>query len=100
MTATQIDNAYDDLLSSIDREFRRLEQKIAEQKMKEEQERLKTIQVNICVSIFFFPMIIFRLNLKVKKVENFKKINNLKKKKKNFDSKNYFVIDDYFLIYI
>ncbi|CAF0722947.1 unnamed protein product [Adineta ricciae] len=44
MTATQIDDAYNDLVSSIDREFRRLNQTLAEQEMKEEAERLKKIQ--------------------------------------------------------
>ncbi|CAF3308813.1 unnamed protein product [Rotaria socialis] len=44
MTATQIDNAYNDLVASIDREFRRLKQVAAEQEMKDEQERLKKIQ--------------------------------------------------------
>ena len=45
MTATQIDNAYSELVSSIDREFRRLKQVLAEQEIKEEEERLKKIQV-------------------------------------------------------
>jgi len=45
MTATQIDDTYNELVSSIDREFRRLKQALAEQEMKEEAERLKTIQV-------------------------------------------------------
>ncbi|CAF0892583.1 unnamed protein product [Rotaria sp. Silwood1] len=44
MTATQIDDAYNDLVSSIDRELRRLKQALAEQEMKDEQERLKRIQ--------------------------------------------------------
>ncbi|CAF4380876.1 unnamed protein product, partial [Rotaria sp. Silwood2] len=44
MTSTQIDDAYNDLVSSIDREFRRLKQALVEQEMKAEQERLKTIQ--------------------------------------------------------
>ncbi|CAF1657741.1 unnamed protein product [Rotaria magnacalcarata] len=44
MTATQIDNAYNDLVASIDREFRRLKQVVAEQKMKDEQDELKRIQ--------------------------------------------------------
>jgi hypothetical protein len=47
MTATQIDNAYNDLVSSIDREFRRLKQVLAEQEIKAEEERLKKIQVKI-----------------------------------------------------
>lgn len=47
MTATQIDDAYNDLFSSIDRESRRLKQMVAEQHMKDEGERLKTIQVRI-----------------------------------------------------
>ena len=45
MTATQIDTNYNDLVSSIDREFRRLKQVLAEQEIKEEEERLKKIQV-------------------------------------------------------
>jgi hypothetical protein len=45
MTSTQIDNTYNDLVSSIDREFRRLKQVLAEQEIKEEEERLKKIQV-------------------------------------------------------
>jgi len=45
MTATQIDSAYNDLVSSIDRESRRLKQALAEQEMKDEGERLKKIQV-------------------------------------------------------
>jgi myosin-6 len=44
MTATQIDTAYNDLVSSIDRESRRLKQVLAEQQMKDEEERLKKIQ--------------------------------------------------------
>ena len=47
MTATQIENTYNDLVSSIDREFRRLKQVLAEQEIKEEEERLKKIQVKI-----------------------------------------------------
>ena len=53
MTSTQIDNAYNELVSSIDRESRRLRQALAEQQMKEEEERLKTIQVLI-FNLFFF----------------------------------------------
>jgi hypothetical protein len=45
MTSTQIENTYNDLVSSIDREFRRLKQVLAEQEIKEEEERLKKIQV-------------------------------------------------------
>ncbi len=45
MTATQIDSAYNELMSSIDRESRRLRQTLAEQEMKQEEERLKRIQV-------------------------------------------------------
>jgi hypothetical protein len=45
MTSTQIDNTYNDLVSSIDREFRRLKQALAEQEIKEEADRLKKIQV-------------------------------------------------------
>jgi len=47
MTATQIDNTYNELVSSIDRQFRRLRQTLAEQEMKDEEERLKAIQVRI-----------------------------------------------------
>lgn len=47
MTAKDIENAYDDLVSSIDREFRRLQQALAEQEMKDEHERLKKIQVKM-----------------------------------------------------
>lgn len=46
MTSMQIDNTYNDLVSSIDREFRRLKQVLAEQEIKEEEERLKKIQVS------------------------------------------------------
>jgi hypothetical protein len=53
MTATQIDNAYNDLVSSIDREFRRLKQTLAEQEMKDEAERLKKIQVKRLISLLF-----------------------------------------------
>jgi hypothetical protein len=45
MTATQIEDAYNELMSSIDREFRRLKQVLAEQEMKDEEERLKKIEV-------------------------------------------------------
>jgi hypothetical protein len=45
MTATQIETAYNELVSSIDRESRRLKQVLAEQQMKDEEARLKTIQV-------------------------------------------------------
>ncbi len=56
MTATQIDNAYNDLVSSIDREFRRLKQTLAEQEMKDEAERLKKIQVKRLISLLFCPI--------------------------------------------
>ena len=46
MTATQIETGYNELVSSIDRESRRLKQVLAEQQMKDEEERLKKIQVN------------------------------------------------------
>jgi len=45
MSSTQIDNTYNDLVTAIDREFRRLKQVLAEQEIKEEEERLKKIQV-------------------------------------------------------
>lgn len=45
MNAANIDNAYNDLVSSIDREFLRLKQVLAEQQIKEEEERLKKLQV-------------------------------------------------------
>lgn len=45
MTGTQIDEAYNQLFSSIDREMRRLKQVLTEQQMKSEGERLKKIQV-------------------------------------------------------
>jgi CHASE3 domain sensor protein len=55
MTATQIDDTYNELVSSIDRQFRRLRQTLAEQEMKDEEERLKAIQVRIrLISRFFF----------------------------------------------
>jgi len=55
MTATQIDNTYNELVSSIDRQFRRLRQTLAEQEMKDEEERLKMIQVRIkLISRIFF----------------------------------------------
>ena len=44
MTAGDIDEAYNGLVSSIDRESRRLKQILAEQQMKDEEERLKKIQ--------------------------------------------------------
>ncbi|CAF1109907.1 unnamed protein product [Adineta steineri] len=44
ITPSEIDDAYNELVSSIDREFRRLKQVLAEQEMKEEAERLKKIQ--------------------------------------------------------
>lgn len=52
MTSMQIDNAYNDLVSSIDREFRRLKQVLAEQEIKEEEERLKKIQVGLAPILF------------------------------------------------
>lgn len=45
MTGTQIETSYNDLFSSIDRETRRLKQILVEQQMKDEEERLKKIQV-------------------------------------------------------
>ncbi|CAF1034350.1 unnamed protein product [Rotaria sordida] len=47
VNSTHIDNAYNDLVSSIDREFRRLKQVLAEQEIKEEEERLKKIQMEL-----------------------------------------------------
>ncbi|CAF3259292.1 unnamed protein product [Rotaria socialis] len=47
MKVANIDNAYNDLASSIDREFKRLKQVAAEQDIKEEAERLKKIQVEL-----------------------------------------------------
>ncbi|CAF4984142.1 unnamed protein product, partial [Rotaria sp. Silwood1] len=47
MNSTHIDNAYNDLVSSIDREFRRLKQVLAEQEIKEEEARLKKIQTEL-----------------------------------------------------
>lgn len=64
MTAIDIDNAYDELVSSIDRESRRLKQVLAEQEMKDEAERLKKIQVRRKLRVIkmknmmFFLMII------------------------------------------
>lgn len=52
MTADQIDDSYNGLVSSIDREFRRLKQALAEQEMKEEAERLKKIQVAIRLYLY------------------------------------------------
>jgi len=46
MRAVDIEQAYNDVLGSIDREFRRLKQTIAEQNMKDEEQRLKKIQVD------------------------------------------------------
>ncbi len=60
MTSTQIDNTYNDLVSSIDREFRRLKQVLAEQEIKEEEERLKKIQVKMKNS-FSKTKILFQL---------------------------------------
>lgn len=45
MRGVDIENAYNELVSSIDRESRRLKQILAEQQMKDEAERLKSIQV-------------------------------------------------------
>ncbi|CAF2121889.1 unnamed protein product [Rotaria magnacalcarata] len=44
MTATQVEDAYNELVSFIDREFRRLKPALSEQGMKNEQERLKRIE--------------------------------------------------------
>jgi hypothetical protein len=54
MTATQIEDAYNELMSSIDREFRRLKQVLAEQEMKDEEERLKKIEVRKNKYFFWF----------------------------------------------
>jgi len=89
MTATQIETAYNELMSSIDRESRRLRQTLAEQEMKDEEERLKKIQVKhkrISIRQLYR---IFRMNLNEKKQKKLMKINNLNKKKKNFDSRNF-----------
>ena len=45
MTATQIDESYHEVFSLIERETRRLNQILAEHKMREEASRLKVIQV-------------------------------------------------------
>lgn len=50
MRGVDIEQAHTEVLTSIDREFRRLRQTLAEQQMKDEEERLKKIQVN-CFSI-------------------------------------------------
>ncbi|CAF1462018.1 unnamed protein product [Adineta ricciae] len=47
ISAVRIDSAYNDLVTSIDREFRRLKQVLAEQEIKEEEERLKKIQMEL-----------------------------------------------------
>ena len=47
MTADDIESAYNELVSSIERESRRLRQTLAEQQMKDEEERLKKIQVSL-----------------------------------------------------
>ncbi|CAF4171515.1 unnamed protein product, partial [Rotaria sp. Silwood2] len=47
MNSTHIDNAYNDLVSSIEREFRRLKQVLAEQEIKEKEEGLKKIQMEL-----------------------------------------------------
>jgi hypothetical protein len=47
MTGSQIENAYNELVSLIDREFRRLKQVLAEQEIKKEEELLKKIQVSL-----------------------------------------------------
>lgn len=55
MTADDIENAYNELVSSIERESRRLRQTLAEQHMKDEEERLKKIQVSAserCLKIY------------------------------------------------
>ena len=71
MTSTQIDNMYNDLVSSIDREFRRLKQVVAEQEIKEEEERLKKIQVEFhrFSQDIFSSIEIFRWNLNEKKIK-------------------------------
>ena len=45
MIAADIESAYNELVSSIERESRRLKQVLAEQQMKDEEGRLKKIQV-------------------------------------------------------
>jgi len=79
MTSTQIDNTYNDLVSSIDREFRRLKQVLAEQEIKEEEDRLKKIQVKIKNLIIIFSFILniqkFRWNSNVKKIKKLQKKN-------------------------
>lgn len=92
MTADDIENAYNELVSSIERESRRLRQTLAEQQMKDEEERLKKIQVieRVLFEKRTFERIYiytFRTNLKTKKRRNPMKIDKSNKKKKNFDSR-------------
>ena len=51
MIGIQIDDAYNDLFTSIDRESRRLKQLLAEQELKGEGERLKNIQVHCLATV-------------------------------------------------
>jgi septum formation topological specificity factor MinE len=46
MEAIQMDNAYNELFADVDRESRRVKQILAEQRMKDEEQRLKQIQVD------------------------------------------------------
>jgi len=64
MTATQIDTSYNELVSSIDRQFRRLRQALAEQEMKDEEERLKMIQVRIKLISRRFFFVLINKNIK------------------------------------
>lgn len=88
MTAVDIESAYDELVSSIERESRRLKQALAEQQMKDEGERLKKIQVSEGeIGVIYFKRA-FRMNLNMKKRRNPMRINKSNKKKKNFDSRS------------
>ena len=92
MAANQIENIYNDLVSSMDREFRRLKQVLAEQEIKEEEERLKKIQVNQPPSSLFAlsrPRYgLFRRNSNMKRRRKWQRRNWSNSKRKNFASKN------------
>lgn len=90
MTAIQIDNAYNDLVSAIDRDFRRLKQVLAEQEIKAEEEHLKKIQVNGFIFdqlVDDVKILVFRRNSNDRRGRRWPKKNVRSKRKKNLGSK-------------
>ncbi len=83
MTATQIDSAYNDLVSSIDRESRRLKQALAEQEMKDEGERLKKIQVKTKLTYIYIQF--FNKYIKISNIQ--KELEREKAKKLDEDKR-------------